>query len=217
MTFKITFNKPAFRQFIDGNEFKGLQIKLTKNGVVMFRPTEELSFDAVEFTARKRGGFEAFISGTNEEELLSAFQHDFGPYHMLNRKGNWIAATPFQKAGEPPKFEPSLRVLTRDEIHSVKKEQPISDEPEAYYDKLKWAYIVLANQKKGPGRPPHKIARAMQIRADFEGNDLDKMPDAKSYDMKAFFKTYAAITNKQGMDRDEMVRFHTLLGEFIKN
>ncbi len=167
MTFKLTFNKPASRQFIDGIECTGLEIKI-ENDCVQFKPVADLGPDAVKFSMRERGGFEVIVSGSNENELLAAFKNDDGPYFMLRRMGEWMVASPYNKLGEPPKFEPHIRVWSKDIVIQDRKEKEIADEPETHYARVRWAYAIIASQTKGPGRPSRKLLRARQIRDEFE-------------------------------------------------
>jgi len=167
MTFKLTFNKPATRQFIDGLECSGLEIKI-ENNCVQFKPVTELTPDAIEISIRGRGGFEAFVSGSKETELLSAFQNEHGPYFTLRRQGEWMIASPYNKNGEPPKFEPHVRLWSKDIPVVDKKEKEIAEEPTSHYARIRWAYAVLASHPAGPGRPSLKVLRARQIKQEFE-------------------------------------------------
>ena len=167
MTFKLTFNKPATRQFIDGVECVGLEIRIEKN-CIQFKPVSDLNQNAVEISMRGRGGFEAIISGSEEDTLLSAFQNENGPYYTLRRQGEWMVASPYNKAGEPPKFEPHVRVWSKDSTIIEKKEKEIAEEPTSHYARVRWAFAVLASHPVGPGRPSLKVLRARQIKEEFE-------------------------------------------------
>jgi len=162
MTFKLTFNKPATRQFIDGIECGGLEIKIV-DGCVQFRPVVNLGSESVELSMRDRGGFEITISGSEENELLAAFKNSSGPYFTLRRQGEWMVTAPYNKADEPPKFEPHLRVWSKDVLVQTKKEKEIIGEPEGHDARVRWAYAILASHAKGPGRPSSKFLRAKQI------------------------------------------------------
>lgn len=162
MTFKITFNKPATRQFIDGVECGGLEVRIV-DGCVQFRPVVDLGSESVELSMRDRGGFEITISGSAENELLAAFKNDAGPYFTLRRQGEWMVTAPYNKDGEPPKFEPHLRLWSKEVVVKNKKQKEVFGEPDNHDARLRWAYAILASHSKGPGRPSSKLLRAKQI------------------------------------------------------
>lgn len=168
MQFKLTFNKPAFKMFFEGEDSKGLAIRVVDDGQVQFRPvaTDE-GPDTATISMRGRGGIEASIEGSASDTIMKHLKNPHGyPYFMLNRapKG-WIKATPFDGPGEPPRFQPQVRVWLKDSIrplplhliHDVKQMDVAN-----FVQELRTAKATIEDYsvKKKVGRPPAEVTEA---------------------------------------------------------
>ena len=201
MTFKLTFNKPAVRQFIDGEESRALRVKLD-GGHVMFMPSTTLDDDTAKLTPRTRGGFEASIEGHRADELLQALENPAGPFFVLRRVNkDWLIAEPYEGDDAPPKFEPHVRVWSPNharvaepvvETKKIKRKKakvaPKIEQPSAM-ERVRWAYELLSEPSK-PGRPNREVAEAKQIRTQFETAATQFVAER---DLRAIFEAYDII------------------------
>jgi hypothetical protein len=187
-TFKLTFNKPAVRQFIEGEETGGLRIKLD-NGVVQFMPSTTSGPDTTPLTQRTRGGYEAIIEGDSADSVLEALHNPNGPFFVLKRVSkDWVAAEPYNGKDAPPKFEPHVRVWAPGlpkAVAKIKKPRAtkavartndpiIVQQPSDPMDRVHWAYEMLSEAAR-PGRPSKELVEARAIRASFEDAALNFM------------------------------------------
>ena len=167
-TFKMTFNKPAASQFIEGYEAKGLEIKVD-NEKVMFRPTRDHDGEnAAILSKRMRGGYETTIEGTNANSLLICLQNPSGPFFTLQRNAKhpeWAECIPYHGEDAPPKFTPHVRIwnLDKEDVPPTKiVTPPVND-----FERVKWAYEKLKEPARA-GRPSNEVIEARHIKAAFE-------------------------------------------------
>ena len=170
MEFTLTFNKPAYKMFFEGEEATGLKIRV-QDGIVQFRPVdsdEEDGSDTASLSMRERGGVAAVIEGTASDTIFSHLKNPHGlPYFLLSRapKG-WITATPFEGPGrEPPRFAPQVRVWTKSTarplplhlIHDMKGMEVAN-----FVQELREAKSIIDDhsKKKKIGRPPADVTAA---------------------------------------------------------
>lgn len=196
MSFKLTFNKPAVRQFIEGEEAGGLRIKI-QDGAVMFMPAPNDSKpDTAKLMPRTRGGFEAIVDGSEADKVLKALKNRAGPFFVLKRVSkDWVVAEPYAGKDAPPKFEPHVRVWSPTlkaakpvkQPKTTRRMTPATAPVEmstplamAAFDQIatiNWAYQKLA-EPPHPGRPDKETLEARAIRDSFEGTDLQTIISA---------------------------------------
>lgn len=217
--FKLTFNKPAVRQFLEGDD-KGLRIR-AENGVVMFR-TSKLATDedATALDQRTRGGFEATVEGERASEILASLKNPAGPFFVLKRKTDgWVAAEPYKGSDAPPKFEPHVRVWnsrekvvvekaapkkrTKSERRTKSSAAPLSSSDAPYLDTVRAAYARLSEVAR-PGRPSNEERQsrmeAREIVSSFETTAKELM---------------GMQTDSARLDLSGLVSAHKMLGDFI--
>lgn len=216
--FKLTFNKPAVRQFLEGDD-KGLRIRVD-NGVVMFKTSKSVVADAAPLEQRTRGGIEAIVEGESAASVLENLNNPAGPFYVLKRRENgWVAAEPYGGADAPPKFEPHVRVWTAREKTAekpVKKKAKVGrrvkvsaaptieqgvDTP--YLDKVRSAYGKLSEAAR-PGRPSNEERQgrmeARDIVASFEATAKELM---------------GLPTDSPHLDLSGLITAHKIIGDFI--
>lgn len=193
MPFKLTFNKPAVRQFIQGEEAGGLRIKI-QDGVVMFMPvTDTTKADSAKLSPRTRGGYEAIVDGSEADNVLKHLKNRAGPFFILRRVSkDWVVAEPYNGRKDPPKFEPHVRVwspalkadkavnkpTTKRAAPAVAKvTTPTSMSALDQIASINWAYEKLA-EPPHPGRPDKETIEARAIRDSFEGTELSTIISA---------------------------------------
>ena len=179
-TLKLTFNKPAVRQFIDEGS-KGLRIKV-ENGVVMFKPASTRDgADVARLDARTRGGYEALVEGTGVEALAKTLSNPDGPFYVLRKTSKgFVTAQPWPHAEAPPKFEPHVRVWKSVTAPKKKTAAPAApraansggDSTDAYLNRVRWAYGKLGEPTR-PGRPSKELVEARHIKEAFEHAAFD--------------------------------------------
>ena len=216
--FKLTFNKPAVRQFLEGDD-KGLRIRVD-NGVVMFKTSKAADLaDAAPLDQRTRGGFEATVEGESAASILENLNNPAGPFFVLKRReGGWVAAEPYKGDDAPPKFEPHVRVWTAREKTAdkpVKKKAksgrrvksmasaPISGPDTPYLDSVRSAYAKLSEAAR-PGRPSNEEKQgrmeARDIVASFEATAKELM---------------GLPVDSPRLDLSGLISAHKMIGEFI--
>lgn len=215
--FKLTFNKPAVRQFLEGDD-KGLRIRV-ENGVVMFKTSKTANAaDAAPLDQRTRGGFEAVIEGEAAASILANLHNPAGPFFVLKRsEGGWAAAEPYDGADAPPKFEPHVRVWTAREKTAekpVKKKAKtsrrvkstasvISGPDTPYLEGVRAAYAKLAEATR-PGRPSNEERegrmQARDIVANFEATAKELM---------------GLPADSPRLDMSGLIAAHKMIGDFI--
>lgn len=218
--FKFTFNKPAVRQFLEGDD-KGLRIRV-EDGMVMFKTAKTADgADAVHLEQRTRGGFEATIEGQGATDILSSLQNPAGPFYVLKRRGDgWVAAHPYGGDDAPPKFEPHVRVWTAREktaveAKSVKKKTgkktkaaktapaPLAGPGTPYLESVRAAYDKLSEAAR-PGRPSNEATQqrmeAREIVANFEATAKELM---------------GVSLDGPRMDMSGLITAHKMIGDFI--
>lgn len=215
--FKLTFNKPAVRQFLEGDD-KGLRMRVD-NGVVMFKTSKAANLtDAAPLEQRTRGGFEAVVEGESAASILASLQNPAGPFFVLKRReGGWVAAEPYGGADAPPKFEPHVRVWTAREKTAekpVKKKAktgrrvkstaaPISGPDTPYLESVRAAYAKLAESAR-PGRPSNEERQgrmeARDIVANFEATAKELM---------------GLPADSPRLDLSGLITAHKMIGDFI--
>lgn len=216
--FKLTFNKPAVRQFLEGDD-KGLRIRVD-NGVVMFKTAKSVVADAAPLDQRTRGGIEATVEGESAASILEHLNNPAGPFYVLKRReGGWVAAEPYNGAEAPPKFEAHVRVWTAREKTAekpVKKKAKTGrrvksttapsvehgvDTP--YLDKVRNAYGKLAEAAR-PGRPSNEERQgrmeARDIVANFETTAKELM---------------GLPSDSPRLDLSGLISAHKIIGDFI--
>lgn len=168
MQFTLTFNKPAFKMFFEGEEAQGLKIRV-QDGMVQFRPVaSDQGADTARLEQRERGGLAASIEGDASSTILEHLKNPNGlPYFMLSRAAKgWITATPFEGPGrEPPRFHPQVRVWVKNSarplplhlIHDVRKMDVAN-----FVQELRDAKNLIDkhSQLKKIGRPPAEVTAA---------------------------------------------------------
>lgn len=222
--FKLTFNKPAVRQFLEGED-EGLRIRVEK-GVVMFKTSPSATGeDATRLERRTRGGIEAVIEGDKASDILASLQNPAGPFFVLKRQSSgWVAAEPYDGADAPPKFEPHVRVWTprnkpvktvstksqstrptrqaRQESRSPVA-SPLSTPDSPYLDTVRAAYARLAEVAR-PGRPTNEERQlrmeAREIVSSFEATAKELM---------------ALPSDGERLDMSGLISAHKLIGDFI--
>ncbi len=215
--FKLTFNKPAVRQFLEGDD-KGLRIRVD-NGVVMFKTSKTANLaDAAPLDQRTRGGIEAVVEGESAANILANLHNPAGPFFVLKRReGGWVAAEPYDGADAPPKFEPHVRVWTAREKTAekpVKKKAktsrrvkstatPISGPDTPYLEGVRAAYAKLAEAAR-PGRPSNEERQgrmeARDIVANFEATAKELM---------------GLPADSPRLDMSGLIAAHQMIGDFI--
>jgi hypothetical protein len=197
VTIKLTFNKPAFRHFIEegqeiagGGGAKALRIKI-ENGIAMFQIANKPGDDTVSIAPRTRGGYEATITGSNTEALLQAMENADGPFFTIKRiDKDWVGAYAHPDADAPPKFQPHVRLWSHERpatkakttkrasaaVRSRRAAAPPSTLPTdmPFADRVLWAYRKLNGAKK-PGRPGGDILEARKIVERFETGAASKI------------------------------------------
>lgn len=181
MTAKLTFNKPAVRQFIEEGAH-GLKIKI-EDGVAMFKPsTNREGPDVAKLEPRTRGGYEATVEGTGVDDLMQVLKNPHGPFFVLKRSARgYVSAHPWPNRDAPPKFEPHVRVW-HSKASTKKTAAKTEAKPSAatkkptqdidYLERVRWAYGKLAETPR-PGRPSKDIVEARQIKEAFEHAAFD--------------------------------------------
>ena len=215
--FKLTFNKPAVRQFLEGDD-KGLRMRVD-NGVVMFKTSKDANLaDAAPLDQRTRGGFEAVVEGESAADILANLQNPAGPFFVLKRReGGWVAAEPYDGADAPPKFEPHVRVWTAREKTAgkpVKKKAktgrrvkstaaPISGPDTPYLETVRAAYATLA-QVARPGRPSNEERQGRM-----EARDIVSNFEATAKELMGL------PIDSPRLDMSGLIAAHKMIGEFI--
>lgn len=169
-SFKITFNKPAFRAFFEGESVAGLRIRIEKDAV-FFRPAETVSgSDVVPVTERTRGGIEAHIEGSMAETLLKLLNPKQGnPFFLLRRSKAWIEAFEYTgKSYEPPKFEPHARVWVKDARELINR-VPETMDLSRFMNEVREAKSLVDShdpERRG-GRPSREVLEARALLRSF--------------------------------------------------
>jgi hypothetical protein len=205
MNFKLTFNRPAVRQFIEGGEGRGLKIKI-ENGTVMFMPSNVDGDDTASLNPRTRGGYESIVEGSGADEVLKHLNNPSGPFFVLRRVGkDWVAAEPYHGKDAPPKFEPHVRVWHSSQPKHVTKKtsapkratpkaQVVAAEPMDIADRVRWAYTKLGEERR-PGRPSREFMEARQIKDSFEAVAVEFISDlGTKIDVKAAVEAHRQLT-----------------------
>lgn len=179
-SFKITFNKPAYRTFFEGEDMAGLKINVEKNSV-FFRPVNTVTGDdVVPIAERTRGGVEVTIEGTMADTLLKLLRpRADNPFFLLRRAGkNWMEAVEYTgKSYEPPKYEPHARVWHKDARGAVRVAEPISFAQ--VMEDVRAAKALVdshdADRRSG-GRPPREVNEARAVLALFAETAREVLP-----------------------------------------
>lgn len=203
--FKLTFNRPAVRQFIEGNDTHGLRIRTTDDGKVQFLPATSSEDDSAPLAPRTRGGYESFVEGKREQEILDHLKNPFGgPFFVLKRVSDgWVQAEPYEGRDAPPKFEPHVRVWhaampkAEGKVASpvrAKTKPKIAAEatPIDIAERVRWAYDRLSGERR-PGRPSREMTEAREIRQSFEAavtEFMSNLPSKGDVDLKAIAGLY---------------------------
>lgn len=175
--FRITFNKPAYSTFFEGENARSVQIKITPQGVMLRASDKEPSAetpDVVPLSERGRGGLSAAFDGRFAEELLGYLKNPSGnAFFMLNRaQDGWALATPFESpasAGnvEPPRFRPHMRVWVTENVRQPGHELSRFLEmgvPQFLTEVEESRKLVAEYMKeKVPGRPPLEVTEAQKV------------------------------------------------------
>lgn len=214
--FKLTFNKPAVRQFLEGDD-KGLRIR-TENGVVMFKTAKTATADdATPLDKRTRGGFEAIVEGDLAADILTNLQNPHGPFFVLKRRNGWVAAEPYDGVEAPPKFEPHVRVWVAKETtatpapkktkarapQKVAKNYKVASPDTPYLDTVRAAYTKLSEVAR-PGRPTNEERQAR-----LEAREL-----VSSFEVVA--KELVGLPHdSQPLDLSGLIEAHKMIGDFI--
>jgi hypothetical protein len=217
MSYKLTFNRPAETMM---GEATALRIKF-EDGRALFQPAyfSEGGGDLVMLLPRSRGGFKAYINGTDADKLLRAINHQHGPFSTLewfNTKGHvneWMVAKPWTEEGKaPPKFDPHIRIWAAEDAPHKNVEKPLATKPAKiivptevepayasmdYLDRVRWAYNRLA-EPRGPGRPVKDVIAAQRIKDQFE-------------------KASASVLPGGTLDLEAMVKAHEVIGYFLNS
>lgn len=176
MLFKLTFNKPAYSMFFQGEDAKGVRIRV-QEGVALFKPVQSLEgTDIAPIQERNRGGIEAMIEGHMSETILNALKNPNGnPFFMLERapKG-WFYARPFDGSKrEPSRFQAQVRVWSRDAVRPLST-QVVHDlqgmgSTEFLKEVVNAKSIIDGyDSMKKPGRPPKEVSDARDLIKVFE-------------------------------------------------
>lgn len=177
--FKLTFNRPAVRQFIEGNENSGLRIRTTDDGRVQFMPSSNPEDDTANLVPRTRGGYESVVEGFAADEILNLLKNPHGPFFTLKRQQDgWIQAEPYAGRDAPPKFEPHVRVwhanipkagkgATVTRTKAAKPKLSAETTPIDIAERVRWAHDKLSGERR-PGRPSREMTEAREIKQSFE-------------------------------------------------
>jgi hypothetical protein len=203
--FKLTFNRPAVRQFIEGNDNYGLRIRTTDDGKVQFLPSTSAEEDTANLSPRTRGGYESIVEGTGADEILKLLKNPHGPFFVLKRVSDgWVQAEPYTGRDAPPKFEPHVRVWHANQPKSgkaaparIKASKPkatatTTAAPIDIAERVRWAYEKLGGEKR-PGRPSREVNEAREIKRSFEqavSEFMTGLPLQNDVDVKAIVGVY---------------------------
>ncbi len=194
-SFRLTFNRPAERQFFDQSS-NGLRIRIADNDYVFFRPVDSVrgSKDSVVLETRgERGGKGVHFDGENAGKLLKIL-HKMGgsrkqPYFLLDRapsrgdRGWFTISAHHESTQAPPKFTPHLRLWER---HEPKREPPPTIINDAVADILgdtarlirgARARIDAYRDERKIGRPTKEIKEATELLGAFELLSQEILPD----------------------------------------
>lgn len=204
---KISFNKPAYKTFFEGDTVRGLQVKLGEvdgRETVMFKPVEDVSGrDVIAVEERMRNNYRAEIEGSLAERIGKALENPTGnPFFLLSRgSGGWMIPAPYApKKGnafdaEPPRSYPHMRVWNM--IEEGKRVPPkVMAEMRDMNVPQFVAEIRTAKQmvdeydaKQIQGRPPKEVT---------EAREKIRLLAALSYEVLPFGKIRRAITDLEG-------------------
>lgn len=206
MSYKLTFNRPAVRQFIEGAEHQGLRIRVN-DGMVQFMPSETIDSGTANLEPRTRGGFESVIEGNEADNILKSLRNPHGPFFILKRVDkDWVQAEPWTGKGDPPKFEPHVRVWHASQPKPKAKSpaaskrttstvKVIADQPVDIAERVRWAYSRVGEDRR-PGRPSREYMEARAVVQSFETAALEFMSNlsTKQVDLRAIVGAYHQIT-----------------------
>lgn len=177
--FKLTFNKPAQRQFFDGPDVVGLRIKMDAAGVYFRGVNSVRGPDTVKLVERTRGGHEVTIEGSMAQDLLDALMSEATaarPFFILSRSNQkgWVECTYHNAEAAPQKFSPHMRVWAPQE----RVERPVVEDLDAelvaglgvFSNKIYEAHRLVTEhvEDRKIGRPPRDVRVARAIMGAFE-------------------------------------------------
>lgn len=180
-SFKMTFNKPAFSNFMAGEDADGLKVNIS-NGSVQFLPVSKSNDpDVIPLNYRpKRGGGESIVEGSKAAELFAALKKmgSVSPFFTLTRlKGGWIGLEPYNAEAAPTRFTPHLRLWVPSEVPaSVAPARTVITQPKnapSVFSMTLGDILFLQKQvseyeaDRRPGRPPGYILSAKHHLDDF--------------------------------------------------
>lgn len=165
-SFKITFNKPAYRTFFEGEDMAGMRIRIDKD-TVFFRPVVSVTGDdVVPVSERTRGGVEVVIEGTMADTLLRLLRpRADNPFFLLRRAAkNWIEAVEYTgKSYEPPKYEPHARVWSKETRGAARATEPVRFEQVMDDVRAAKAMVDRYDADRRGGRPPREVNEARAL------------------------------------------------------
>lgn len=200
MQIKLTFNKPAYKMFFEGEECSHLRLRID-NGVAMFQPTNAEAEDTAPLSFRSRGGVEAEIDGRLSDLVVSALNNPQGyPYFLLNRaQGGWIEAKPYGKPGEPPRFQAQIRVWIKDNhnrpmpLHLLQEAKRLDVATFVYEIREAQSVVAEYDREKKAGRPPAEVTEARDKLRLFSEAARDLLPVGE------IWKAYGALAQFLGV------------------
>lgn len=221
---KITFNKPAVRQFFEIEGARGVRLRVEGDDV-LFQTVKDLrQKDALKLEERTRGGFEVTLAEGNAEAVLATLRagKPRTPFYLFRRNDDgWYRLVPYvpnRKTNDmaPPKFDPHLRVWTKEPFvvpdipevvaPSAPTVAPVAPPPNPTLDEIREAFDLLHRSASGPSAVPSQdVMRAREMVAAFETTARDLLPS-----LVAKIPEGAAVTPALGANIDMRAVAHTM-------
>jgi len=184
--FRLTFNKPSGRAFLEG--MGGVRVAIEPRSVRLLPvPKVRPHPDAIAFAIGERGdrgGYEAVVQGNRSADLLRVLQRlstPRQPFFLLRKAPDgWLSLEHFAQDRNPPKFEPHMRFwpAKEDETPRQRRARETKENPAAVIEKnpaLAYSSHILAahrvlrsyHNSRRIGRPPRDVIEAQAVMEDF--------------------------------------------------
>lgn len=198
-SFKITFNKPAFRTFFQGDGVTGIRVRIIDNRV-LFRPVlTPTGEDIVPIAERTRGGVEITINGDQADHVLRLLQPKIEtPFYLLRRtEKNWIEVVKYTGKGhEPPKYEPHARIWLKD----MRCEAPCAEAADFdfHMNEVRKAKNIVDKyvEERRTGRPPREVIEAKMLLNTFAETAREVLPLADLYQCYEILGNFLGISER---------------------
>lgn len=198
-SFKITFNKPAFRTFFQGDGVAGIRVRIVDERV-LFRPVlTPTGEDIVPVAERTRGGVEITINGDQANHVLRLLQPKIeNPFYLLRRtEKNWIEVIKYNGKGhEPPKYEPHARIWLKD----MRCDAPCSEvvDFDFHMNEVRKAKGIVDKytEERRTGRPPREVIEAKMLLNAFAETAREVLPLADLYHCHEMLGHFLGITER---------------------